>query len=948
MRRKSTKQNKEASSDDDFLLSDETDDDEEYQKRDGLGKRKRQKCELIQDRPKRTKANQNTTNFVLNEQHLIKNEKEEDDDILFEEEKKESNFEFSQVASASPSKKDAARKFTERDAAMTSCRRLRPALKDPGYDMELVPNAISKNGDGSYLRRLEGHEAWEKLIAEIVLLCGEAAWRRMHRDGILMKNNQQTINIGPPPDAKPLMLEYISDRVDTDDPILGFELRTIRQDWLQGFAMYTTFTTWTPYFRFTNRAPAAAITLDDISYHRVANDQLINELESCRRAGDYEAEGVVWPKIAELSLLGGLGAGGLLARIVLDTLATDSQYDFIVLQATDQAIPFYEKLGFERVGAVASFESPKAGVKHAVEMAQHTDIKNYNSSIRLPNKEELAIKPPGARLYWARRYARLCLKQVSAFDTDSIFSIPVSDEVAPGYSSLISHPIDLSTMRRKMVDSTEPIESAKAYLCPELRNDIDLMIANCLFYNHTTSPVAAYARRFRDKVLSFLDEAKSKRPDLYYDTDEERIGDILEYEQAADTDTAVLGYVHWTFPDQAVEDQYPSYLMAKRLRPYGASAARALSLAADHALSIAKQATEFAIHTVASLPKISEDMEQAFKNNVSIPPLQNHQNNIPFTTTTSMDEDIPLPPLTQSTQADKIAQPPKPIPSCWRLPLDIGVPHLTPNNAVPAPPPPLRKRIVPRSNVTPRGSAGFTAKICHGMGVEYLGIFDTVNEAQKAYNAAKAIYEHIPSKIITDSYEPTGQSNALRDQLLSRAPNPFRSPLPLRAADLSSDPNIHADKLRQLAIAADSEAPRNSIDHLQTKKRQVKLYNKVVHVKGLPSCYPHVFWFVYQYVPDMEWCHLCPMEPFGSFGIKSKREGRPRWRLVPEGRAREIDVPAARCTPVRHQTVAKTQSADREVFDIIDTDAIARFFPSGYDGASSLANKAAAAAGIAQ
>ena len=30
-----------------------------------------------------------------------------------------------------------------------------------------------------------------------------------------------------------------------------------------------------------------------------------------------------------------------------------------------------------------------------------------------------------------------------------------------------------------------------------------------------------------------------------------------------------MGYVHWTFPDQTVEDQYPSYLMARRVRPLG-------------------------------------------------------------------------------------------------------------------------------------------------------------------------------------------------------------------------------------------------------------------------------------------------------------------------------------------------------------------------------------------
>ena len=62
-------------------------------------------------------------------------------------------------------------------------------------------------------------------------------------------------------------------------------------------------------------------------------------------------------------------------------------------------------------------------------------------------------------------------------------------------------------------------------------------------------------------------------------------------------------------------------------------------------------------------------------------------------------------------------------------------------------------------------------------------------------------------------------------------------------------------------------------------------------VESQPPCYPYKYWFVYQYVPDMEWCHLCPVHAVGEFKKGSKREGRQRYMLVPEGEAREIDVP---------------------------------------------------------
>lgn len=45
-----------------------------------------------------------------------------------------------------------------------------------------------------------------------------------------------------------------------------------------------------------------------------------------------------------------------------------------------------------------------------------------------------------------------------------------------------------------------------------------------------------------------------------------------------------------------------------------------------------------------------------------------------------------------------------------------------------------------------------------------------------------------------------------------------------------------------------------------------------------------------------------------------------RRRLAPEGEVRELDVPASRCTPVKAFLVARTSDADREVWDILDSE----------------------------
>jgi predicted GNAT family N-acyltransferase len=62
---------------------------------------------------------------------------------------------------------------------------------------------------------------------------------------------------------------------------------------------------------------------------------------------------VIWGRIAELSLLGGLRSGKFLVQVALEELEANNEYDFLVLQATETSRTFYEGLGFVRVGAVA-------------------------------------------------------------------------------------------------------------------------------------------------------------------------------------------------------------------------------------------------------------------------------------------------------------------------------------------------------------------------------------------------------------------------------------------------------------------------------------------------------------------------------------------------------------------------------------------------------------------
>ena len=405
-----------------------------------------------------------------------------------------------------------ASKLSKTDAKMVSKRRLRDRVEDVPYDFELVPKAkgcslrsgrVPADGSmlaGSALVRVDDREVWAGGLTEILQICNEAAWRKTKAE--MDAGTHKSADVVPPHDAKPLMLEYIADRLDTDDPIWGYQVRTRAEGWLQGFVIVTDFTTWASYFRFDSQAPSNGITADDVEqrvtdyavvdafYDDVAaapqnhdddddddpetasrsvltaaipplapgaagsssssggggadddGDALMAEsqdsdaealcvsvsapvapdsgpviasttpllerggvslaslMEEEPRWGEPDVEGVVFHTIAEISLLGALGCGAWLLQLVLQELKATGRYKYAILQATDQAIPFYESMGFTRVGCVARHARGKKDeeeemaekAKEAAKAARATEAKKKAAA----DKEAKASKKRGS------------------------------------------------------------------------------------------------------------------------------------------------------------------------------------------------------------------------------------------------------------------------------------------------------------------------------------------------------------------------------------------------------------------------------------------------------------------------------------------------------------------------------------------------------------------------
>jgi hypothetical protein len=191
---------------------------------------------------------------------------------------------------------------------MNAHRYAQKPLPQPTYLFSEVPRP-PKDLSGCSLQYVTEREHLQECIAEMLLLCKEAVRRRNH-------------NL-PKTGSKPLSLEYMVDRVDVDDPLWGYIIRS-PEGMLQGFVTVTTFTNYQQSFRWNSLHEAAFSDHEELEVEMKAGERkwdsdgsLARELQATVRSGDIWNEGIVWPRIAEISLLGGLGCGkvSLVVRI---------------------------------------------------------------------------------------------------------------------------------------------------------------------------------------------------------------------------------------------------------------------------------------------------------------------------------------------------------------------------------------------------------------------------------------------------------------------------------------------------------------------------------------------------------------------------------------------------------------------------------------------------------
>lgn len=277
---------------------------------------------------------------------------------------------------------------------------------------------------------------WEDSVSELTAVCTSAAIRRLRTDPKSAVSK---------PFHAPLSRDYIRDRIDIDDPLNGYQLRHAHGGWLQGFVLWTNFTTWSYYFKWDSQHPVsgfASLPTTTAPPPMDISGELADELEAEPRSGDPHAGGIVFPTIAEIALLGGLGCGEYMLRMALEDIRAAKKYRYVVLQATDSSKSFYERFGFVRVGAICRYG--KAGI-----VSHDAPLQGYRHWTHA-NESERSLQKHGGPSYM------MCLKLP---ETDNLVDeCPVCSEKQP----VEEKPLFLKRMLELVVDEKPTIEQLGA------------------------------------------------------------------------------------------------------------------------------------------------------------------------------------------------------------------------------------------------------------------------------------------------------------------------------------------------------------------------------------------------------------------------------------------------------------------------------------------------------
>jgi hypothetical protein len=220
-------------------------------------------------------------------------------------------------------------------------------------------------------------------------------------------------------------------------------------------------------------------------------------------------------------------------------------YDYVVLQATDNSIPFYESMGFVRVGALAKEESVDE------EQEGPNNHSNNDSGEVSSNVIWYTVKKPGEPLTDIARKVKADVWDLIFLNKDAFPDLVPSSRLWGG--TLLLVPVEKKI--QEPPKQRDPVTVPQWYVAKE--DETPRMIA----------------RKFNVSCLDVVEANKARLAGLMSNS-RLKEGTRLKVSHLSVHEGDYKPYAHWTFPGDQYDEPEPSYMMALKLNRCRGQAAK--------------------------------------------------------------------------------------------------------------------------------------------------------------------------------------------------------------------------------------------------------------------------------------------------------------------------------------------------------------------------------------
>ena len=612
-------------------------------------------------------------------------------------------------------------------------------------------------------------------------------------------------------------------------------------------------------------------------------------------------------------------------------------YDYVVLQATDNSIPFYESLGFVRVGGIMEDKNTASEEKGNEAPDGETGSQASTESSQEPRSEIItsdittyATKKKGETPMEIAKKLRVNVWDI-LFLNRGIFQ----EAMTPNSKLILGTTLQVPAPKKK--ERTAPTRvSSRAKGDENINSGVaEGMEEEPTWYiakeNDTPTQIA---RKFKVNCQELIRANANRLPGLMGKS-RLRNGSRVQVSHFHIRSKKWMPYSHWSFPDNEVEDGEPSYMMCYKLQrgtsPTKPSVAESLQ-------------TEIVDYTPTPLLWRPEQPEAATSDD-----------DRPASATTKAIQRKSLEPILEAASKSTEEVPSTSVLLVRDTNRDSHGLARVVSDGQPVQPSPMtsRKTLSKDTNDTAETQASELKPPKRFMSSFVLFCQDM---RKRKAQLLEGLSIADASRVLADRWQ--------------KAPPQIKQDFEKKAAKGKEEYLIQKEEYeRLLAIENAKQQRRDSVGSTfsdrdggvlgqldeagKKKKDHAALYNRIVKVKpeavpftvtpkpkaeplgkdgeklsdptSSPELQPeyYKYWFVLTYIPDLQWCHLVPLVRVGEFTPEDKKArlvGRPKWKLVDESLCQEIDISSRYVVPVKSRETKRSADADKEEWDIRDQD----------------------------